>query len=110
MDKTSVTRVAEELRSQARESHSGRAAHTVYGGHDHGLRQTVIALVADHGLAEHESPGEATLQVLAGDIQLSAGEEVWRGETGDLLVIPPRRHALAALTDAVVLLTVRLER
>jgi len=35
-------------------------AHTVYGGHEHVLRQTVIALVGGSRLEEHENPGEAT--------------------------------------------------
>jgi quercetin dioxygenase-like cupin family protein len=105
-DRTSVLDAAEQLVAQARDSHSGRAAQTVYGGHDHQLRQTVIALAADHELAEHESPGEATLQVLLGTVLLTAGERSWEGGVGDLLVIPPERHALAALSDAAVLLTV----
>lgn len=108
MEKTSVTETAEALLAQARESHSGRAAQTVYGGHDHALRQTVIALAADHELAEHESPGEATLQVLVGSVRLTADSDSWDGHAGDLLVIPPRRHALAAMADSAVLLTVRL--
>jgi len=108
MNTHSLTEVAEQLLAQAKESHSGRAAQTVYGGHDHALRQTVIALAAESGLAEHESPGEATLQVLSGRVRLTAGAEAWEGSAGDLLAIPPARHALAALEDAAVLLTVRV--
>jgi quercetin dioxygenase-like cupin family protein len=66
----------------------------------------LIALAADRSLAEHESPGEATLQVLQGTVRLAAGAESWEGGAGDFLVIPPMRHDLTALTDAVVLLTV----
>ena len=90
----------------ARDSHSGRAAHTIHGGHQHALRQTVIALVAGHELAEHESPGEATLQVLLGRARLTSGEAVWEGEAGTFLVIPDARHALYAVEDCAVLLTV----
>ena len=108
MSTTSVTELATSLLAEAKQSHSGRAAHTVYGGREHGLRQTVIALADAHELAEHESPGEATLQVLTGRVRLTAGDDSWEGEAGDLLVIPPRRHALAALSDAAVLLTVRV--
>lgn len=79
---------------------------TVFAGREHDLRQTVIALAAGHSLGEHDSPGEATLQVLTGDVRLAAGGEVWEGATGDHLVIPPHRHDLQAVTDAVVLLTV----
>jgi hypothetical protein len=43
---------------------SGRSASTVYGGHEHNLRQTVIALAAGRTLEQHENPGEATVHVL----------------------------------------------
>lgn len=108
MDRTSVSQVAEQLLAQARDSHSGRAAQTVYGGHEHALRQTVIALIGGHELAEHESPGEATLQVLSGSVRLVAGDDAWEGRAGDLVAIPPMRHGLAALEDSTVLLTVRV--
>ena len=84
----------------------GRAAETVFGGHEQALRQTVIALSAGTSLDEHESPGEATLQVLSGRVRLTAGDDGWDGRTGDLLLIPPTRHALRADEDSVVLLTV----
>ncbi len=108
MNPHSLTQIAEQLLAQAKVSHSGRAAQTVYGGHDHALRQTVIALAADHELAEHGSPGEATVQVLTGRVRLTAGADAREGSTGDLLAIPPVRHALAALEDAAVLLTVSI--
>lgn len=108
MNTRSLTETAEQLLTQAKESHSGRTAQTVYGGHDHALRQTVIALATGYELAEHESPGEATLQVLSGRVRLTAGDDAWEGSVGDLLAIPPARHALAALEDAAVLLTVRV--
>lgn len=106
MNLTSLTQLAEEQLALARDASSGRAAVTVYGGREHDLRQTLIALAADRGLGEHEAPGEATLQVLRGQVRLTAGEDHWEAGTGDHLVIPPARHDLHALTDAVVLLTV----
>ena len=108
MEAVSVQEIAGQLLAQARDGRSGRAARTVYGGHEHELRQTVIALQADHELAEHESPGEATLQVLVGRVRLTADSDAWELATGDLIAIPPRRHGLTALQDAAVLLTVRV--
>ncbi len=108
MSTISISQTASSLLAEANASPSGRAASTLYGGHDHALRQTVIALADGHELAEHESPGEATLQVLSGTVRLTAGDDAWEGTAGDLLVIPPRRHALAALADSAVLLTVRV--
>jgi len=105
---TSLAELGEELLAKARTANSGRAATTVHGGQARDLRQTVIALLQGHALGEHESPGEATLQVLVGRVRLTAdhGAGSWECSAGDLLVIPPVRHDLAALSDAVVLLTV----
>ncbi len=109
MDSMSLTAVADEQLARARQSNSGRSAHTVYGGHEHFLRQTVIALIAGRELGEHNSPGEATLQVLQGEVTVTAGSESWQGAIGDFLVIPAVRHNLEAFDDSVVLLTVRAD-
>jgi quercetin dioxygenase-like cupin family protein len=106
MESTPLAELGEELLGEARLSHSGRAASTLHGGRHHALRQTVIALTAGSSLSEHESPGEATLHVLRGRVRLSAGPDEWPGGPGELVVIPPARHALTADEDAVVLLTV----
>ena len=92
---------------KARSSSAGSSATTVYGDHSPGLRQTLIALAAGESLAEHESPGEATLQVLLGRVQMTAGDDTWEGSAGDLAPIPSQRHGLLAVEDAVFLLTVR---
>ena len=106
MLKSSLTALSRHQLEQAKASSSGRSASTVFGGHEHVLRQTVIALAAGQQLSEHENPGEATVHVLHGRVRLGAGEDSWDGSAGDLLVVPDRRHDLEALEDAVVLLTV----
>ncbi len=106
MDGISLIALVNENLEVARSSSSARSSRTIHGGHDRSLRETVIALLSGHELAEHESPGEATLQVLHGRVSLSAEPDEWEGSTGDHVVIPPRRHTLTALEDAVVLLTV----
>lgn len=106
MDALDLTAVVDELLAAARTSTAQRAGHTVHGGRDHHLRQTVVALAAGGELAEHESPGEATLQVLAGRVLLTAGEDSWESGPGGYLVIPPMRHRLDALDDSAILLTV----
>lgn len=109
METHSLTALAAEQIAVARSATHGRGAHTIHGGRDRTLRQTVLALADGHGLADHETPGEATLQVLTGHVRLSAGDESWEGSTGDYLVIPASRHRLDALEDSAVLLTVRTE-
>lgn len=106
MQKMSLTALVREQLGKATTSSSGRSARTVCGGHERVLRQTLIALTAGTTLAEHESPGEATLQVLSGRVRLEVGDNHWDARQGDLLFIPPHRHALAAIEDAAVLLTV----
>lgn len=106
MQSVSFTDLIAEQLDLAHKGTRGRAAHTIYGGSEHRLRETVMALLAGTELAEHESPGEATLQVLHGNIELTAGSEAWIGEAGDHVIIPPARHSLSAITDAVILLTV----
>lgn len=105
MQKLSLHAIAREQLDLARGSSAARSSTTVYGGHEHALRQTVLALAADSSLGGHENLGEATLYVLSGRVQLSAGSDSWEGRTGDLLIIPESRHTLHALEDAAVLLT-----
>lgn len=106
MEKFSLDAIAREHAKRAAAASSGRSAQTVYGGHEHALRQTVLALTAGSSLNEHESPGEATVQVLRGRVKLTAGTVAWEGRTGDLLVVPSAPHALHAVEDSAVLLTV----
>ena len=109
MHAESLTNLVHQHLEIARSASSGRSAHTVHGGHEHRLRQTLIALAAGHQLDEHESPGEATLQVLEGKVTLVAGDERRDGVTGDFIVIPDSRHSLEAADDSVVLLTVAMQ-
>lgn len=102
----SLQRLADEQLAAAKAASSGRSAHTVYGGRGHTLRQTLLALTAGNGLDDHESPGEATLLVLRGRVQLKSAGGTVDGATGDYLLIPDERHSLAALEDSAILLTV----
>ena len=106
MDVSSLNELATNLLDKARTSSAGRAAQTVHGGQKHQLRQTVIAIAADNVLAEHDSPGEATILVLTGRVKLESVSGSVEGGVGDFMLIPPERHSLAAPEDAAVLLTV----
>jgi quercetin dioxygenase-like cupin family protein len=106
MSNISLTALSREQLELAKAASSGRSAHTVYGGHEHTLRQTVIALVAGAELGEHASPGEATVQVLHGRVRLVAGQNSWDGASGHLIAVPDALHSVEALEDSVILLTV----
>lgn len=106
MDKLSLVATAREQSRKAQTAGAGRSAQRVHGRHDRSLRQTVIALAAGSTLAEHENPGEATVQVLSGRVRMDGSRTSWEGRTGDLIVVPQERHRLEALEDSAVLLTV----
>ena len=106
MQKHSLVALAREQLKRAHAASAGRSAETVFGGHEHVLRQTLVALTAGTALSEHENPGEATVYVLFGRVELRARTDVWVGRDGDLLIVPLSRHELHAIQDSAVLLTV----
>jgi hypothetical protein len=59
MEKLSLDALARELMKAAAAAPASRSARTVYGGHEHVLRQTLMALTAGSSMSEHENPGEA---------------------------------------------------
>jgi len=106
LQKQSLDALGRKHLKQARASSARRSSETVFGGHEHVLRQTLMALIAGTIMGEHESPGEATIHVLSGRILVTAGVDSWEGRNGDIIIIPPLRHDLQAIVDSVVLLTV----
>jgi len=106
MDKISLRTATEEHLASAHSSSAGRSSVTVLGGSHQHLRQTLIALTAGQSLAEHDSPGEASLIVLTGHIRLATDTTAVEGTSGDFIVIPDERHSLEALEDSAVVLTV----
>ncbi len=71
----------------------------------------VIRLVATAGkeIAQHEVPGEITLQCLEGQIELTANGKTQRLSAGELVYLPGSTpHAVRAVENASVLLTILL--
>lgn len=106
MDAAHLPTLVDELLEIARAATSGRAGRSTRSGRALSLRQTVLALTEGHGMDDHEANGEATLQVLRGSVRLRWGGESIELEAGDVVDIPDARHAVDALTDAALLLTV----
>lgn len=106
MQKISIDALARQQLEAAIGSANGRAADTVYGGHEKVLRQTVMAMTAGTQLSEHQNPGDATVFVIRGRVSLKAGGESWQGQSGDLLIVPPGLHSLHAEEDSAFLFTV----
>lgn len=104
---TDLAREAAALLDEARQATSGRASRTVVSGPVQ--RATIIALTEGNALHEHDSPSAATFHVLAGRARLHSGEGAeWLVGAGELVTIPPTRHAVDALEDCAILLTVAL--
>ena len=110
MQKMSLTALVRELRAKAAGSTRKVASQTVFGGHEKTLRQTLVVLAAGGQLAEHESPGDATVQVLDGRVSLFTKSDSWEGRSGDMLIVPDERHGVDALEDSAFLLTVTKPR
>lgn len=108
MNPVSVHQAIEEHLAKAKESPQGRSSHTLVGGHDRALRQTLIALEAGERLGEHEAPDEATLLVLRGRVSLGTSTGEQQVAAHELAEIPTERHDLTAHEDSVVLLTVAM--
>jgi quercetin dioxygenase-like cupin family protein len=106
MDILDLTALGREHLDAARQASNGRSSTKLLGDHTATLRSNLIALTAGTSLQDHESPGEATLTVREGTITFHAGEEQVTLPAGSMLIIPPERHGLTALTDAVLVLTV----
>jgi quercetin dioxygenase-like cupin family protein len=106
MQPLSLNDLADQQLEVARQAASGRSAHTVRGGRRLALHQTLLALVAGRRLDDHESPGEATLQVLRGRVRLAIADDSWEGTAGTYFDIPSQLHNLSAIEDSAVLLTV----
>lgn len=105
MDIINVKDQSKELLFKARDSSAGRAAQKVAGGPKSTMTQTIIALKSGSRLGDHESPGEATLEVLQGTVRFGTAHKKVTVEVDHLLVIPDAVHYVEALEDAVILLT-----
>lgn len=99
-----MVEVQQQLLAIAQTAHARRAGRTIF--HGNGLRQTMVALLEGAELAEHESPLEAFLQVLQGNVVINGDNRKWQIEAGQLFPIPPERHSLTATEESVITLTV----
>lgn len=110
MDPISLTELAEQKLDAARRTSAGRSSTTVHGGREHRLKQTLIAMCAGQELAEHASPGEATLQVISGRIVLRTADQHWEMPAGAMMAIPDVIHSVEVPEDSAFLLTVAVKQ
>ena len=101
-----LSELAEALIADLRNHPAGRTAKTILSGTV--MRAVVIALKEGAEMSEHDSPPAATLYVIKGKVTLRAGDREWPVYPGQLIPIPPQRHAVEAHADSAILLTVAL--
>ena len=109
MQKSSLTALARQQLELAHAAPSGRSSSTTStGGHEHQLRQTLIALTAGQALSEHENPGEATVRrpVSGGSGSAPAAPPGKRSRRRPRSSFRTPGTTCGALEDAAVLLTV----
>lgn len=73
--------------------------------HDGPLRQTLIAMTAGAELGEHNSPPAASVLVVAGAVDVIAGDDEVTVRVGELRGLSHHRHSVTALEDSVFILT-----
>jgi quercetin dioxygenase-like cupin family protein len=70
------------------------------------LRLTLVGLAPGGGLDEHDAPGPISIQVVEGELELTAGGETGTYATGALIALDRRvRHAVRSQRGAMFLLT-----
>lgn len=106
MTKISIEALALQQLHAATDAGGGRAAETVYGGHEKSLRQTVIGMLKGTTLNERGNQDDATVYVLQGHVQLRIGQDSWEARAGSLLIVPHDLHSFEALEDSAVLMSV----
>jgi len=106
VEKYALTDVGTAQLRICQDAPSGRSSATLLGGHDHALRQTVIALLGGQVMGIHNSPVEATLLLLTGSADVTTADEGFEVFPGDLLVLPAAPHTITARDDVTALLTV----
>ncbi|MDJ1369893.1 cupin domain-containing protein [Gulosibacter molinativorax] len=106
MTKLSISALARELLHAAAEADGGRAAETVFGGHEKSLRQTVVGMIKGTNLGEHDNQDDVTVYVIQGRVRLRVGDDSWKARTGSLLIVPHARHSIEALEDSAILISV----
>lgn len=103
--KISIPALAAEELMRAAIAHTGRSSGPVFGSTGKAMHQVLIALKQGASLREHDNPGEVTLYVIQGHIQLSSGGELSTASVGDLIIIPQAPHSIEALEDSAFLMT-----
>lgn len=97
---------ADALLDEAHTLASGRSARTLTPGAGAALKQSLLALTAGERLQDHVAPGPTTLHLVTGTAVLTDDQHAVELTAGTWTPCPVGTHALEAVTDTVVLITV----
>lgn len=97
---------ADELLDEAHGLASGRSARTLTPGAGAALKQSLLALTAGQRLQDHVAPGPTTLYLVTGAAVLTDDQHAVELTAGTWTPCPVGSHAVEAITDTVVLITV----
>ena len=97
---------AHQLLTQAHDLDAGRSARTLTPGADQPVKQSLLALVGGRSLDDHVAPGPTTLHALVGHVLVHHDGGTIDLAAGQFVRCPTSRHAVQALEDSVLLLTV----
>lgn len=98
---------SETLIASAHEAAAGRAATTLVK--EGALRLTLLALIEGAVLTDHKAPGPVSIEVVSGSVDITVGDHSEHLEAQETLVLGANVvHAVTALTDAAILLTIAM--
>ena len=98
--------LGEEMQIVRDELAAGRARIARTLVKDGPLRLTIVGLSPGGAIHEHEAAGPITIQVLDGELKLSAGGETRAHRAGAVIALDQRvRHAVSSAPGALFLLT-----
>ncbi len=78
---------------------------------DSSIKLVRLQLPAGKQIPAHHAPGDLTVLCLEGEVRFEVGQEPYTLTAGKLIYVPDKRtHALTAVTDARLLVTIIAER
>lgn len=103
--KIDIEAIVEQIKNEKAWNYSDRNAMTVFK--TNGLSIVIIALHKDAAMAKHKVDGLLSIQVIEGQIEISADSESINLKSGQMIVLHSYiEHSISAVEETVFLFTV----